>query len=82
MPKARGSGGTFSPAPAFAAPRSPVRSLFFASFIRDWQIIIPGFATLTGPFQITTLDYAGEHDAEITFDIGLESAGALTFVAV
>lgn len=58
-----------------------VRTVFFSSLIRDWQIIIPDFATITGPFQITTLDYAGEHDAELTFDIGLESAGALTVVA-
>jgi TP901-1 family phage major tail protein len=71
-------GGVFKDATSDIA----VRTLFFSSLIRDWQIIIPGFATLTGPFQITTLDYAGEHDAELTFDIGLESAGALTFVAV
>lgn len=71
-------GGVFKDGTSDAA----VRSIFFSSLIREWQVVIPDFGTLTGPFQITTLDYAGEHDGELTFDIGLESAGALTFVAV
>ena len=58
------------------------RAVFFASEIRDWQVAIPDFGTVTGPFQIIALEYAGRHDGEMTFEIALESAGALTFVAV
>jgi TP901-1 family phage major tail protein len=58
------------------------RSVFFASEIRDWQVVIPDFGTVTGPFQITALEYAGRHDGEMTFEIALESAGALVFAAV
>ena len=45
----------------------------------DWQIVVPAFGTLSGPFQITALEYAGRHDGEITFEIAMESAGALEF---
>jgi predicted secreted protein len=44
-------------------------------------LIIPGLGVLTGPFQISNLDYRGEYAAEVTFDISLDSAGALTFTA-
>ncbi|WP_420408897.1 phage major tail protein, TP901-1 family [Hoeflea sp.] len=58
------------------------RSVFFASEIRDWQVVIPDFGTVTGPFQIVALEYAGRHDGEMTFEIALESAGQLQFAAV
>jgi TP901-1 family phage major tail protein len=43
------------------------------------EIVIPDFGTVTGPFQITSLEYAGNHDAEATFEIALSSAGEITF---
>lgn len=64
------------------ASDASVRQIFFDAAIRTWQIVIPGFGTVTGPFQITALEYAGEHDGEVTFDLSLESAGALTFTAL
>ncbi|AKI01215.1 phage major tail protein, TP901-1 family [Hoeflea sp. IMCC20628] len=57
------------------------RTVFFATEIRDWQVAVPDFGTVTGPFQITALEYAGRHDGEMTFEIALESAGALLFAA-
>ena len=57
------------------------RSVFFASEIRDWQVAIPDFGTVTGPFQIIALEYSGRHEGEMTFEIALESAGALAFAA-
>ena len=47
----------------------------------NWQIVMPDFGVLSGPFQISNLDYRGEHAGEITFDISLDSAGALSFTA-
>jgi TP901-1 family phage major tail protein len=58
-----------------------VRSYFFAGTVRDWQVIVPELGTVEGPFQIASLEYAGQHDGEVTFDLGLESAGALSFSA-
>ena len=57
------------------------RSYFFNGTIRDWQIIIPDFGTMTGPFQIAALEFSGQHDGEVSFDLALESAGEITFVA-
>ncbi len=59
-----------------------VRSAFFAGTISDWQIVIPDFGTVSGPFQVAALDYSGAHDGEVLFEIALESAGALTFVVL
>jgi TP901-1 family phage major tail protein len=58
-----------------------VRSAFFAGEIRNWQVIVPDFGEIDGPFQITALEYAGLHDGEVTFEIALESAGAIAFEA-
>ena len=43
--------------------------------------MIPDFGTVEGPFQLTNLEFAGEHNGEVTYDVSLESAGELTFVA-
>ncbi len=64
-----------------AASDEAIRAVFFASQIRRWQVIIPDFGTVEGPFQITGLDLAGQHDAEVTFELTLESAGELMFTA-
>ncbi|MCA3630963.1 MAG: phage major tail protein, TP901-1 family [Methylobacterium sp.] len=59
-----------------------VRQVFFDGAIRNWKIVLPDFGEITGPFQITSLDYRGEHAAEMTFEMAMESAGALTFTAL
>lgn len=56
-----------------------VRAAFFAGSILTWQVVIPGFGTVSGLFQVTALDYSGEHDGELKFDIALESAGEISF---
>ena len=56
-----------------------IRAAFFAGQIGDWSLALPGFGTVTGPFQITALEYGGEHRGEVTFDMALESAGPLRF---
>ncbi len=65
-----------------AASDERARQLFFDGIIRDWQIIVPDFGTITGAFQITSLEFTGNHDGEVSFDLGLESAGPLSFVAI
>jgi TP901-1 family phage major tail protein len=56
-----------------------IRAAFFAGDLRAWQVVIPDFGVVEGPFQITALEFSGRHDGELTFDIALESAGLLTF---
>lgn len=64
-----------------AASDETVRGLFFNGSLRDWQVIIPDFGSVMGAFQVTALEFSGAHDGEVTFDMALESAGALTFTA-
>jgi len=65
-----------------AASDALVRAAFFAGSILNYQVVIPDFGTVTAPFQVTALDYAGNHDGEVTFEIALESAGAVSFAAL
>lgn len=65
-----------------AASDATVRDYVFNGTIRDWQVVIPDFGTVTGPFQITSFELTGRHDGEIAFEISLDSAGALTFAAI
>ncbi len=59
-----------------------VRQIFFDGVIRDWQVIVPDFGTVTGPFQLSSLEYRGDHAGEVTFDLSLESAGQLAFTTL
>lgn len=56
-----------------------IRSCFFAGEILRWQLAVPDFGVIDGPFQITALEYTGNHDGEVTFEVALESAGVIGF---
>jgi len=58
------------------------RQLFFDGEVPDFQVIIPDFGIVEGPFQVTALEYAGSHDGEATYEMSMESAGVLVFTAV
>lgn len=58
-----------------------IRTKFFAGDIAAWQMAVPDFGVISGDFQITSLEYTGAHDGEITFEMALESAGAIDFAA-
>ena len=58
------------------------RQVFFSGEIPGFQVIIPDFGIVEGPFQITALEYAGSHNGEATYEVALASAGVLTFTAL
>lgn len=58
------------------------RQVFFDGTVRAWQVIVPSFGIISGLFQISSLDYRGEHAGEVTFELSLESAGALAFTPI
>ncbi len=58
------------------------RQLFFDGVTPDFQVIIPDFGIIEGPFQVTGLEYAGSHNGEATYEMSMSSAGALTFTAI
>lgn len=62
-----------------AASDETLRAYFFNGTVRNWRAIVPDFGTVEGPFQVASLEYGGRHDGEVSFDLSLESAGALSF---
>lgn len=58
------------------------RQIFFDGEVPEFQIIIPDFGVVQGPFQITAIEYAGSHNGEATYELTLASAGALGFTAL
>jgi TP901-1 family phage major tail protein len=67
--------GVFVDAPADEL----VRGVFFDQTLRNWNLVIPDFGTLEGPFLVTALEYSGRHDGEAAYSLSLASAGALSF---
>jgi TP901-1 family phage major tail protein len=65
-----------------AASDALIRTALFAGELRRWQIVIPDFGIVEGPFQITALTFTAAHDAEVAFDLTLVSAGPLMFTAI
>ena len=59
-----------------------LRQVFFDGDDQSYQIVVPDFGRIEGPFQITALEYRGDHAGEVTFEMAFESAGALTFTAI
>lgn len=58
------------------------RQLFFDGETPEFQVIIPDFGIVEGAFQVTSIEYAGSHDGEATFELSMASAGALSFTAL
>lgn len=59
-----------------------IREAFFSQAAQTWRLIVPDFGQLEGPFLVSALEYAGEHEGEATFAISLASAGEITFGAL
>ena len=58
------------------------RQIFFNGEVPNFQVIIPSFGVVEGPFQLTAIEYAGSHNGEATYDLTMASAGVLTFTAL
>ncbi len=58
------------------------RQIFFDGETPAFQVIIPDFGIIEGPFQVTSIEYAGSHDGEATYELSLASAGRMIFTAI
>lgn len=65
-----------------AASDERVRQIFFDGEMPNFQVVIPDFGTIEGAFQVSSIDYAGNHDGEATYELSLASAGQLSFTAL
>ena len=55
------------------------RQLFFDGLTPNFQIIIPSFGIIEGPFQVAAIEYGGSLNGEATYELSLQSAGQLVF---
>lgn len=58
------------------------RQIFFDGEVPDFQVVIPSFGVVEGPFQISAVEYAGNYNGEATYEMTMASAGVLTFTAL
>lgn len=58
------------------------RQIFFDGEVPRFQVIIPSFGVVEGPFQISAVEYAGSHNGEASYELTMASAGELTFTAL
>lgn len=58
------------------------RAVFFAGEARRFQMVIPDFGVLEGPFVIAALEYSGRFDGEAQYALTLASAGEIGFSAL
>ncbi|MBD1205527.1 MAG: phage major tail protein, TP901-1 family [Rhodobacteraceae bacterium] len=65
-----------------AATDERARQIFFDGEMPEFQVIIPDFGVVEGPFQISAIEYAGSYNGEATYELTLASAGALAFTAL
>jgi len=65
-----------------AASDALIREAFFEQTAKRWRLIVPDFGQLEGPFLVTALEYAGEHEGEATFAMSLASAGEVICSAI
>ena len=65
-----------------AATDARAREIFFDGEVPEFQVIIPSFGVIEGPFQITAIEYAGSHNGEATYELTMASAGVMTFTAL
>jgi TP901-1 family phage major tail protein len=64
------------------ASDATLRTAFFNQTLANWQIVIPSFGIVSGPFKLTQLHYEGPFDGEVKLSLSLASAGALNFAAI
>ncbi len=64
-----------------AATDASLRTAFFNAACPNWQIVIPSFGIVSGPFKITALQYEGPYDGELKISLSLASAGAISFAS-
>ena len=61
-----------------AAVEETLRGYLGSATLKNFQVVIPDFQTYEGEFQLTSLEYAGEYNGEVTYSLTLESSGQIT----
>ena len=56
-------------------------SAYDSNTLYNYEIVVPDFGTFRGKFEVSSLEYGGEHNGEVTYSLTLESSGEITFTA-
>ncbi|GAK34416.1 MULTISPECIES: phage major tail protein, TP901-1 family [Iodidimonas] len=62
-----------------SAAESILRSQALTGSVSAYQVIFENGEQFTGQFQITALDYSGDHNGERTYSLSMESSGPISF---
>mgnify|MGYP003133879511 FL=1 len=65
-----------------SASETTLRSKFDEAGLTNFQFLVPDFGTFTGNFRLTSLEYAGAFNGEVTYTFTFESSGAIAFATV
>ena len=65
-----------------ATTEETMRAAMNATTFKNFQVLIPNFGTYTGAFMVSSLEYSGEYNGEVTYSFSLESSGAITYATV
>ena len=65
-----------------SASETTLKGKFNVSALTNYQFLVPDFGTFTGSFMLTTLEYGGEYNGEVTYSFTFESSGTITFASV
>jgi TP901-1 family phage major tail protein len=60
-----------------SAAEAQLKAHALAGRVANYQLSFESGETITGPFLVTRLDYAGDFGGERTYTLSLESAGAV-----
>ncbi len=62
-----------------AASDEKLRAAYFGGVAAVFQLVVPDFGVMQGPFVVAELSYGGEHEGEAVFAVRLASAGVISF---
>ena len=54
-----------------SASETTLKGKFNVSALTNYQFLVPDFGTFTGAFMLTTLEYGGENNGEVTYSFHL-----------
>jgi len=65
-----------------AASEQLILTNFSATTFLNYQFLVPSYNTFTGAFQVTSIEYSGSYNGEVTYSMSFESASAVTIATV
>ena len=65
-----------------AASEQLILTNFSATTFLNYQFLVPSYNTFTGSFQVTSIEYSGSYNGEVTYSMSFESASAVTIATV